>query len=447
MNILIALLCNLVLAISFYSYRRMRGLKDFNLDIWTSLLIIALIPTIFGINAFLLTDYEIPWGLNNELREGIITQVYLEYYASWCLLFLFLGLGAPLIRTADIGAITNNWSLVRRKNMFDFCVVAIFFFIIIYDLYLIQDLPFFYILNGDIQGAEAAKGEFFNARMASSIPFFGYLMQYFPLFALGWTFDRLLSDRKLLGFSLVLLVSVIYSGLTLIKSYALMPVIVCFIIFFAHGNYKLNLWLLIKSAAIVFLVVLLPFFLLSEEGGAIVILAVLERIFLIQIQGAFLIRSLYDGLMIEALLEGAPLVKRLGFETLDPSAGVLDKIWGEEAFLKGFVNINSHYIGQGFVMFGPAISIIGPMILYLNFAFITLISRIFSKSPFIRVANIILITVAALIPINNNFGNTVYFKSVLASIILIFLLWPIYSLTSGKSRHRTKINNNLNSNV
>ena len=324
--------------------------------------------------------------------------------------------------------------------MFDFFVITFFLFIIVYDLYLIGDLPFFYILNGDIEGAEAAKGDFFNARLSSSIPLFGYLMKYFPLFALGWTFDRLLRDNKRLGFSLILLVSVIYSGLTLIKSYALMPVIVCFIIYFAYGKYKLNFRSLIRSIAILFIVVTLPFFLLSEEGFSITVFSsILERIFLVQIQGAFLIRSHYDAMMVEALLEGAPLVKRLGFETLDPAAGVLDKIWGEDGFLKGFVNVNSHFIGQGFVMLGPAISVIGPIIIFLNFAIITLISRVFTGSPFNRVTNIILITVAALIPINNNFGNTLYFKGVFAFIILLFVLWPIYSLASGKGQRGLKI--------
>ena len=131
-------------------------------------------------------------------------------------------------------------------------------------------------------------------------------------------------------------------------------------------------------------------------------------------------------------------MKRLGYETLDPAAGVLFKIWGEQAFLDGFVNINSHYIGQGFVMFGPLIPIIGPIILYLNFALLTLISRSFAQSAFKRVAHIIMISVAALIPINNNFGNTVYFKGVLAALLLTVLLWPVYSLTVGRSQRRLK---------
>lgn len=438
MNVLIAILCNVILAVTFYFYRRMRGLRSFYLDIWTSLLIIALIPTIVGANVFLLTDYEIPWGLHDSLKEGIIVQVYLEYYASWCLLFLFLGLGAPLIRTSDMSPVIKYWRSAGNTSLFDFSVVAIFSIVIIYDLYLIGDLPFYYILSGDIQGAEAAKGEFFNARMSSSIPLFGYIMQYFPLFALGWTFDRYLSDRKVLGLSVVLLASIIYSGLTLIKSYALMPVVVCAVIYFSQGKYELNLRLLSKLSAIVLMVTLLPFALLSEEGSLMVILAVLERIFLVQIQGAFLIRSHYEVFELNALLEGAPLVKRLGYETLDPAADVFRKIWGEQAFLDGFVNINSHYIGQGFVMFGPLIAIIGPIILYLNFAFLTLISRSFARSPFKRVAHIILISVAALIPINNNFGNTVYFKCVLASLILTLLLWPIYLLTVGKSQRRLR---------
>jgi hypothetical protein len=436
MNILIAILCNVILAFIFYFYRRMRGLKSFYLDIWTSLLIIALIPTIVGANVFLLTDYQIPWGLHDTLNEGVIVQVYLEYYASWCLLFLFLGLGAPLIKTASMSAVKKYWRTADNTSLFDNLVLAIFIIIILYDLYLIGDLPFFYILNGDIQGAEAAKGKFFLARMSSGIPLFGYLMQYFPLFALGWTYDRYLSDRKVLGLGLVLLISIIYSGLTLIKSYSLMPIVVCIVIYFSQGRYKFNLRLLIKLSSIILLATVIPFALLTGEGGLSVLLAILERIFLVQIQGAFLIRSHYEGFELAALLEGAPLVSRLGFETLDPAAGVLLKIWGEQAFLDGFVNINSHFIGQGFVMFGPLIVIIGPIILYLNFAFLVLITRSFAQSPFKRVANVILITVAALIPINNNFGNTVYFKSILATLILIILLWPLYSLTIGQSQKR-----------
>ena len=413
-------------------YRKMRGLKNFYLDIWTSILIIALIPTIIGINVFLLTNYEIPWGLHDLLKEGIVLQVYLEYYATWCLLFLLLGFGTTLIRTNDVRAATNYWASARNTNVFDYSILAIFIFIILYDLYLIGDLPFFYILNGDIVGAEEAKGKFFIARMGAGIPLFGYLMQYFPLFALGWTFDRFLNERKVLPFCCVFLISIIYSGLTIIKSYALMPVIVCAVIYFAKGDYKLNFQLFAKLTAISMLAIILPFFLLSEEGGLIVLMTTFERIFLVQIQGAFLIRSFYDGIELEALLEGAPLLSRLGYETMDPAADVLRKIWGEQAFLDGFVNMNSHYIGQGFVMFGPAIILIGPIFLYLNFALITLTIRIFSKSPFKRVANIILITVAALVPINNNFGNTVYFKAFLATLILLFILWPLYLLTVGK---------------
>tara|TARA_B100001250_G_scaffold414037_1_gene450341 strand:- start:4354 stop:5673 length:1320 start_codon:yes stop_codon:yes gene_type:complete len=435
MNILIAIFSNIVLAATFYFYRRMRGLKNYYLDIWTSLLLIALITTILGINVFLLTEYELPWGLHSTLSDGIILRVYLEYYVSWCFLFLILGFGAPLIRTADMQEATKYWSSIRNTNIFDFFVVAIFLCIVFYDLYLIGNLPIYYILNGDILGAEAAKGEFFVDRMSSSIPLFGYLMQYFPLFALGWTFDRYLSDRKLKGFVIVLLISIIYSGLTLIKSYALMPVIVCLVIYLSKGNYKINLRFLAKVSAVCFSVIFIPFVLLSEEVGWPVFLTILERIFLVQIQGAFLIRSHYDGFQLDALLEGAPLVARLGYETLDPAAEVLYNLWGDVA---GLININSHFVGQGFVMFGPLISIIGPIFLYLNFALLTLIFRIFSRSPFKRVANIILITAAALVPINNNFGNTVYFKSILATIILLLVVWPIYSLTVGKGQRRLK---------
>ena len=433
MHILIAVFCNVLLAVSFYCYRRMRGLKKNYMDVWTTLLLTALAPTIFGINAFLFAYYEMPWGLHEELKDGIIQQVYLEYYVSWCVLFLLMGLATPLIRLTDTSAVINHWSSIRYNRYFDYAVVLLFLGIVFYDLYLIGDLPFFYILSGDILGAEEAKGNFFNSRMKSSIPFLGYLMQYFPLFAMGWAFDRYLNEKKILGLAIVVVISIIYSALTLIKSYALMPVIVCFVIYFSQRNKKMNLWIFFKLSFVILTVVIIPFFLLSMDKGTIIITAVLERIFLVQIQGAFLIRSFYEGMELEALLEGAPLVARLGYETMDPAADVLMKIWGEQAFLDGFVNINSHYIGQGFVMFGPLISLVGPILICLNFILITLLARIFSRSSFSRVARILLITTAALIPINNNFGNTVYLKSFLAFLILLAVLLPIYSLTIGRN--------------
>ena len=80
MEIIISCVANLALAGSILFYRRLARLKWLQLDPCSYFLFIALLPTIVGINVFLFSDIEIPWGLHDLLNPEIILPVYIGYY-------------------------------------------------------------------------------------------------------------------------------------------------------------------------------------------------------------------------------------------------------------------------------------------------------------------------------------------------------------------------------
>jgi len=425
MEVIIGCVANLALAGAILFYRRLAKLKWLQLDPCSYFLFIALLPTIVGINVFLYTNIEIPWGLQDLLNPEIILPVYVGYYVSWCLTFIFFGIAQSVIRIKDRRISHNIFLNDPSRKWFSRIVLISLSLILLTDLYLIGDLPGFYIFNGDVLGAELAKGRFIEERFRSSIPILGYLMQYFPLFALAWMFDEYYSSGKRLKLLITVLLLLIYTVMTLIKSFLLMPVIVAMAVFISYSEHRINLKFVGYSICLVLAVVIIPFYLLFNEQEVNLLAKVGSRIFLVQIQGAFLIRSIFEGWDLTALLNGAPLLKRLGFVTMDPAAQVFVEAWGEQGS-NGFVNMNSHYIGQGFVMFGNAVPVVGPLIILMNFAAIVLASRSLQIGNSSHISSIIALTSLSLIPFNNNFGNALYFKPLLAFLIMSIFVFILY---------------------
>ena len=233
-------------------------------------------------------------------------------------------------------------------------------------------------------------------------------------------------QQKSFLFYLLIAFFIIYATLTLIKSFLLSAIIACFIVYLLNTRKKIHLRFVLKATIAVILSVFIPFSLLMGGDTMEVFENIVKRIFIVQIEGAFLIRQIYTETRLDALLEGFPLLARFGVETFDPARGVIIEVFGEQS---GWVNMNSHFVGQGFVMFGPLISIIGPIILFLNFAMLSLLSRTFSLGSRQYLSSTIVISCALFVPINNNFGNAVYFKSVISYVILYAFLRFLMSLS------------------
>lgn len=423
-DVTIAIVLNLALLGSMVFYRKRMKLRSGALDLWSVVFYAAMFVTIFGINIFFLTDAKMTFGVETKISDATVNRVYIDYYLSWIFVFLIFGCGSKLVTLPDRG---NSYSIYLRlpnSKLVDYCFLLSAILLLAIDLALIGTLPGIIALKGDVSGAIASKGAFMNQRMDSGIPGLGYLMRYFPIFSSAWLFERFMLTRKPLGFLILCFAIVVYSALTLIKSYALQPLIAACAVYFMHKGNRLNIRLVVKIFLASCAVIFVPFYLISGVSVFELISLIVSRVFTVQIEGAILIREAFSELRLDALLEGAPLLRRFGVVTFDPAEEVISIYFHSVG--EGWVNMNSHYVGQGFVMFGSSVIVIGPLIIYLNCALLSLASRTFPIGPTQHISSLIILSCAIYLPFNNNFGNALYLKSLVAYLVLSIFIYFIY---------------------
>ena len=162
-------------------------------------------------------------------------------------------------------------------------------------------------------------------------------------------------------------------------------------------------------------------FLLLNDDLSSAMEAMIKRVFIVQAEGAFLIREFYQNFDINALSYGLPLAKYFNFNNAayDPSATVVKDIFGD---VSGWVNINSFYIGQGSVMLGPIITVIGPILIFLNGYLLHLFSKMFKRCNEINLSYVGWAVAVISLPLNTNFALILYFKPLFTFLIsMIFL--------------------------
>ncbi|MDC0111095.1 hypothetical protein OAH91_00410 [Emcibacteraceae bacterium] len=437
MTYVIAIIFNFFLGISYYFMQNRFGQRMLQLNPINVILAMPLLITIFGVNAYYLFDLDLPFGLNLELKEGIIGRVYIEYYISWITLFLLFGFFGKNFRIDKLKKTLETLPESSSKFLvsFDFFVFLFSMLIIFLDLLLIGSLPGVAALNGDVLLAGELKGEYFERRITAGIPIIGYLMQYFHIFAVAWFANRVLDGKCKAYLSIIIIMIFSYSILALVKSHFILPAVSLLVVISIRRTviFKFKYILTIIFPLLVLLYIL--FAISISDNNEDVLEWLIRRLLLAQIEGAFLIRSIFDQPLIEAFLRGAPLVGKFGFQTMDPSAEIVILFFGEGS---GWVNMNSHFIGQGFVMVGSIIPVLGPLFIFLNFYIIIGIANklyIFQQNS---MSQILAYSTLVLIPINTNFGLTLYFKPVFAFLILsaslIFLRQVFNSLLSSQGR-------------
>lgn len=437
MVLAIVALLNFALLLSYFVNRKISGFHYSHIDVWMGVMLAAMFPTVFGINYYFIVGLELPWGLESHVRRGIVERVYVEYYVSWILLFIIMGVSRKFLvipnNIVTVSGARGSYSKTIGGRRFGKVVVIVSLGLMIADLVAIGDLPLFHLARGDVVAASEAKASFFNARMSGGVPLIGYYIHYLPLFAFLWSFYAARNTGKYSLFIVMAAAIILYSIATFIKSYALVPIIGCVLLIIASKK-RLDIILIFKSMFIFIAAILIPFYFFSLNSSfSDLISALLERVFLTQIEGAFLIRSIYQDWELSALMHGFPLIGRLGVSTLDPAQGILIQIWGEQALLDGFVNMNSHFSGQAFVMFDIFYLLIAPVIIAINFGLLTLTFRLFKRNDFCEMAFIIAFVCALYIPFNNNFSNAFYLKQVQAMVLLLAVLVPLYKATKPSS--------------
>jgi len=425
-DVTIAVTLNLVLLGAVIFYRKRMNLCPGALDLWSVIFYAAMFVTIFGINIFFLTDAKMTFGVETKISDATVSRVYVDYYLSWIFVFLIFGCGSKLVTLPDRSNSYSTYVRLPNSKLFDYVVLLSAIVLLAIDLALIGTPPGIIALKGDVGGAIASKGAFMNQRMDSGIPGLGYLMRYFPIFASAWLFERFMLTRKPLGFFILCFAIVVYSALTLIKSYALQPLIAACAVYFMHKGNRLNIRLVVKIFVVSCAVIFVPFYLISGVSAFELISLIVNRVFTVQIEGAILIREAFLEIRLDALLEGAPLLSRFGVATFDPAAEVISVFFPSVG--EGWVNMNSHYVGQGYVMFGSLVVIVGPLVIYLNCVLLSLTSRAFAIGPNQHISSLIILSCAIYLPFNNNFGNALYLKALIAYLVLSVFLYFIYGV-------------------
>lgn len=371
---------------------------------------------VFGVlNLFYFTDVT---TVGIKVSSPVINTVALEFFVSYVFLigmFVFL---MHLIGKYKFENDILRYFKTTKANIVNSRLIAFTTAFLIFDAFYYTTPPGLYALSGDIGQAALQKGVFLELKIDSAVPIVGYFVRYLPMITfvhvmLLFIFDK----RRRKSFIFLCFVFLIYSFLTLIKSYLFMPLMFYLWALFSTGRFK------IRFVIYVFLL-LIPILYLTFSGlysdSSVIFYKIFERVFLVQAEGMFLIRENYKDFDLGAFLYSSPLRHFYGGVVFDPASEIVKRYFGEG---NGWVNMNSYYSGQAFLMFSYLYIIMIP--------FLCLIQALLSRSILMvkldsGLSNIVLIGVFLMLPLSNNIANLVWFKDFVAVIVLLPIMYLIY---------------------
>ena len=365
-----------------------------------------------GVTSVILTQNNIT-KIGVEFNSQLVNSLSIEFSVSWLILLILITLTFGFERGKfrveshldyfrSIAAETNN------KRLF---YIAIF--LLLFDTFYYGIPPGLVLVTKGVSEALQTKGVILISKMESGIPLIGYLVRYLPMIALVHSLLYFIFSGKRNKIHLYLLLTfAIYSVLSLIKSYLILPVGFLVFLLFTLGRVYQPRKQKILISFLLFCCIL-PFTLLSGDD---VLQSMLARLLFIQHEGMFLIRDLYDQPSVQFFLYSSPLRHLTGSTTIDPAAAVVEHYFGRDT---GWVNVNSFYSGQGYTMFGNGYIIIIPLIYCISLV----LSFNFSKLFLSRSMSIIVVgAVNLFVPLSNNIANLVWGKEFFAVLIISIFL-------------------------
>lgn len=395
-------------------------------------LVYHFIINFIGVSITLFTDNRLT-SVGINITQSILIQVSLEFIISYALLltifYLFHRIYLQNFDETPLHVYFATRRAARNNNRLTVSVLIV----LAIDVLIYGIPPGLMLITDGIDAALQQKGEIIISKMENGVPILGYFVRYMPIFALVHVSIHSLFQRKFtLNFLLLLLVFMLYSMLSLVKSYFLLPF---GLIIFIYLQYWSTVKLRAKIIVSFFLALsVIPFFLLSSDSGFI--LDFLHRLLLVQHEGMYVIRDLIEQPSTSYLFYSSPLRHILDLNTVDPAAEVVEHYFGRGT---GWVNMNSFYSGQGFAMFGIYYIAVVPscylISLYLSMRFSAAI--IGKNLAFICVG-----CVYMFLPLSNNIANLIWLKDVIAVVIISCCLrllliyqkrWEVKNSISEKS--------------
>ena len=374
----------------------------------------------FSLNIFGVLNLYLGAGtttINISVTQGTINQVTLEFFISYFLITVAFFVLMKFLGKTTFHLDVSSYFSSKYSRVVNIRLICVSIMLLLFDALYYGVPPGLYALNFDVAGAALQKGHILEAKINGSVPILGYYVRYVPLIAfvhamLFYLFNQYGSKY----FYLLCVVFFIYSLLTLVKSYLLMPMMLLIWTLFVLG--KLRAVNLVAIFITILIILFISFSGLNSNMSEILV-KIFERIFLVQAEGMYVIRDYYGDFELGALLYSSPLRYMFDVQTFDPAAGVVNHYFGQG---NGWVNMNSFYSGQGYLMFGYLYLIMIPMLFISQFLLSRALLRWFLPRG---LSNVVLISIIMLLPLSNNIANLVWFKDLLAIIFILPFIWMI----------------------
>ena len=430
MNAFFATVVIFFVPIYFVAFRRIRG-GLFSANASKIIIIFHMAPIIFGIVAVAFFNFDLWMGLEKHLTDSMRFTVGFQSIFAIYLMLLFIHLMRHRFSRLDQTIIVQkNKSARYRFKKLPFFLVIITLLFYLFELVRLPVIPLIAaITEGPVAGA-VARGYVIEFQINNGLPGLGYVLYFAPIISLVWLYTQYIAGNVKYLFWIFAALYFGFNILFLAKSAFIAPGLMIMWVRYTDKNILFDFKVILSIIALI----IFMFAFIAFESPTDLIGQVLKRAFISQTQGMFLIREFYSTSDINALLYGLPFKGSLGLETFDPSVEIIRKLYGKD--IDGFVNMNSFFIGQGFVMLGNAIIILGPIAYAFNIWMIFALGPIFKRCTNSGLMRIIQFFFILTLAINTNFALLLFIRAIVGFIIVSLFFEIVCFLSKSYSHPR-----------
>lgn len=375
----------------------------------------TIIPISFGIFGTYTEELKYFLGIESILSDETRDLVTLQALASIYLLLLFIYLFRFKFNDVDNMLNFQYYNFCPPKLFYKIQILfCILYFII--DLFRLPQIPIIVFINSGFQMASEVRGQIILYQIENGIPVLNHIFTYYPTILLLWILLKKNFINKLWLFSFIIIFFLYYLSF-MGKAFFITPLLMYIYLIWTRNwspvSFKYFIYLL--------LLLILPFYFVSDSLDSL-ISTFTTRLFVGQVEGMFMIREFFPYQDFGALLYGFPFSKFFEIVNFDPSVEIVNILFGN---IDGWVNMNSFFVGQGYVMLGHSIILIGPLFVALNLYMMYRATMIFNRFIPYGYSLIIFSYFVISLPLNTNFSLIFYFKPFFSVIIINLLIFFI----------------------
>jgi hypothetical protein len=390
------------------------------------IVIFHIIPIVFGIVGIGFFNFDLWMGLERHLTDSMRVIVAIQSIIAIYLMLFFIWFFRNKFRRLDQSPASKirkrSWRKVQKLPLFLVMVTCVLY---AFELVRLPVIPIIVaITEGPVAGA-IARGAVIDYQISNGLPGFGYILYFTPMIILIWLYTQYIVGNIKFLFLFYAVLYIGFNAMFLAKSAFIAPGLMLMWVRYTDKQIVFDY----KIIAGICTLVIFMFTFVAFESVSDFLMGVIRRTFVGQVEGMFLIREYYPTSDIAALLYGVPGKGVLGLQTFDPSIDIIRKVFGKD--IDGFVNMNSFFVGQGFVMLGNLIVILGPLAYALNIWIIFILGPVFRRSSNAGLMRVTQFFFILTLSVNTNFALLLFIRPIIGFLIVssFFELMCILSQT------------------